>query len=77
LDVSDETGKVLFHVPFAAIDIPIDHLAPKTRRLVERLWQNKRELAEAVFESRLAMLKSRATIARSQGKPYLPTLAVL
>src|SRR5262245_35266783 len=37
LDVSDDTGKVLFHVPFAAVDITIDHLALTTRGLVERL----------------------------------------
>ena len=71
LEVSDETGKVLFYVPFAAVDITIDHLTPTTRRLVERLCQNKRELAETVFSARLAILKSKAACARSKGKPYL------
>ena len=71
LDVSDDTGKVLFEVPFAAVDSTIDHLCPTTRRLVERLCRNKRELAEAVFEARLAVLKSKAIHARSNGKPYL------
>src|SRR5262245_60915992 len=71
LDVSDETGKVLFDVPFAAVDSTIDHLAPTTRRLVERLSRNRRELSEAIFDARLAVLKCKATIARSKGKPYL------
>src|SRR5262245_13245804 len=71
LDVSDATGKVLFDVPFAAVDSTIDHLCPTTRRLVERLCRNTRELAEAVFEARLAVLKSKAIRARSNGKPYL------
>jgi hypothetical protein len=71
LDVSDDSGKVLFHVPFAAADHTIDHLAPKTRRLVQRLCQRQRELTEAVFEARLTILRSRAVRARSQGKPYL------
>jgi hypothetical protein len=71
LDVSDGAGKVLFSVPFAAVDTTIDHLAPTTRSLIEQLCRNRRELGEAVFEARLAALKSKATIARSKGKPYL------
>ena len=71
LDVSDDTGKVLFNVPFAEVDITINHLCPTTRGLVERLCRNTRELAEAVFEGRLAVLKSKAIRARSNGKPYL------
>jgi hypothetical protein len=71
LDVSDEKGKVLFRVPFATVDTTIDHLAPTTRSLIEQLCRNRRELGEAVFEARLATLKSRATLARSKGTPYL------
>lgn len=71
LDVYDEAGKLLFKVPFAAIDPTIDHLVPPLRASIEELCRNKRELAEAVFEARLAVLKSRATRARSNGKPHL------
>jgi hypothetical protein len=71
LDVSDESGEVLFHVPFVAADDTIDHLSPKTRRLVERLCERQRELAETMFAARLTMLRSRAVCARSQGRPYL------
>jgi hypothetical protein len=71
LDVSDESGKVLFHVPFVDADDTIDHLSPKTRRLIERLCERQRELAETMFAARLIILRSRAVCARSQGKPYL------
>src|SRR5262245_18762783 len=40
LEVSDDTGKVLFDVPFAAVDSAIDHLCSTTRRLVERARSN-------------------------------------
>ena len=68
LDVCDERGKVLFNLPFAGVDRTIDHLRPRTRQLVEDLCQNRRKLAEAVFEARLLILSSRATLARSKGK---------
>ena len=71
LDVSDESGKVLFHVPFVAADDTIDHLSLRTRRLVERLCERQRELAETMFAVRLTILRSKAVCARSQGKPYL------
>jgi len=71
LDVCDERGKALFNLPFAGVDRTIDHLRPRTRQLLEDLWQNQRKLAEAVFEARLLVLSSRATLARSKGKLYL------
>jgi hypothetical protein len=71
LDVSDDSGEVLFHLPFVAADDTIHGLPATTRRLVERLCQEQRELAEAVFEARLMILRSRAVRARSRGKPYL------
>jgi hypothetical protein len=54
LDASDDTGKVLLDVPFAAVDTTIDHLSPRTRRRVERVCRTRRELGETMFESRLA-----------------------
>lgn len=71
LDVSDQSGRVLFRVPFVAVDDVFHRLPVTTRRLVERMCQRQRELAEAVFEARLMILRSRSVCARSQGKPYL------
>src|SRR5262245_59346044 len=71
LDVCDGRGKPLFNLPFVAADNTLAPLAPETRRLVERACQNCRELGEAIFEARLAVLKSRATLARARGRPYL------
>jgi hypothetical protein len=71
LDVCDGSGRLLFSVPFVAADNTIPPLSPETRRLVERMCQNHRELGEAIFEARLAVLRSRATCARSNGKPHL------
>ena len=71
LDVCNDSGRLLFSVPFVAADNTMPPLSPDTRRLVERMCRNHRELGEAIFEARLAVLKSKATRARSNGKPYL------
>lgn len=71
LDVSDHSGRVLFHLPFVAADATLHCFPATTRRLVEGLCQRQRELAEAVFEARFMILRSRAICARSRGKPYL------
>ena len=71
LDVGNGKGKLLLSVPFMAVDTTMAPLASETKRLVERACQNRRELGEAIFEARLAVLRSKAIRARSNGKPYL------
>jgi hypothetical protein len=71
LDVCNCRGKLLFGGAFVVADVTIDHLAPETKRLVERLCRGLRELSEATFEARLTVLKLRALRARANGQPYL------
>ena len=51
LDVCDDAGGLLFHLPFSVVDSTIDHLDAQTRQVVERLCQTRGELAEAVFKA--------------------------
>jgi hypothetical protein len=69
--VCDPDQNELFDVPFISIDESLSHLNPDSRRLIEKMCEKRMALAEALFESRLNMLRARATIARSKARPYL------
>ena len=71
LFVHDARGEELFALPFVAVDDSIRHLHPKTQRLIEQGCEKRLALAEAVFASRMVVLRARATIARSKARPYL------
>ena len=69
--VHDDRRRLLFRLPFAAVDETIDCRFPETRALVERSLQKQLTLAEAVHEARKTVRQSRALVARSRGMPYL------
>jgi hypothetical protein len=69
--VRDETNTLLFRLPFSAVDNTLDHHYPEIRALAERWCENRRNLAEALYEASKTLRQSRALIARSRGKPYL------
>jgi hypothetical protein len=71
LDVHDSSGKLLFELPFAALDHTIRHLDRETRRLIERLCEARRTLEETIFNSQALILRSRAIISQLKGRPYL------
>jgi len=52
LDVHEEGRARLFSVPFVLCDRTIDHLEPRTRRLIEEACAKRRALATAIFDAR-------------------------
>jgi hypothetical protein len=71
LDVHDEGGTHLFSVPFVHCDRTIDHLEPRTRRLIEEACAKRRALATAIFDARANIRRARALVARARGLPHL------
>ena len=71
LFVHDAQGEELFGLPFVAVDDSIRHLHPKTQRLIAQGCERRLALEEAIFASRMGVLRARATIARSRARPYL------
>jgi hypothetical protein len=69
--VSDADRNELFDLPFVAIDDSLDHLNPETKRLIEVMCEKRMALAEMVFETRMNVLRVRATVARSRARPYI------
>jgi hypothetical protein len=69
--VCDTDGNELFDVPFISIDESLSHLNPETRRLIEVMCDKRMALAQAMFETRMNVLRVRATVARSRAKPYV------
>jgi hypothetical protein len=69
--VCDADGNDLFDVPFVTIDDSIRHLNPESRRLIEVMCEKRMALAETLFETRMHVLRARATIARSRARPYI------
>jgi hypothetical protein len=69
--VCDADRNELFDVPFISIDESIRHFKPETRRLIEITCEKRMALAEALFETRMNVLRVRATVARSRAKPYV------
>lgn len=71
ISVRDETGRVLSNLPFADVDEAICQLHPKSRALIRTCFERRSSLRDAVRVAREAIRLSRATVARSRGKPYL------
>jgi hypothetical protein len=71
LFVRDSEGNELFAMPFVSVDESIQHLSPESRRLIQQTSEKKLALAEAMFASRMGVMRARATIARSRSRPYL------
>jgi Domain of unknown function (DUF6894) len=69
--VCDADGNDLFDVPFITADDSIRHLNPESRRLLETMCEQRIALAEALFETRMNVLRARASIARSRAQPYI------
>ena len=69
--ISDADRNELFDVPFISIDESIRHLNPTSRRLIEIMCEKRMALAEALFETRMNVLRVRATVARSRARPYV------
>jgi hypothetical protein len=69
--VCDSDGRELFDLPFVSIDESIRHLNADSRRLIEVMCEKRMALAETLFETRMNILRVRATVARSRSRPYL------
>jgi hypothetical protein len=69
--VCDAGGNELFDLPFVSIDESLGHLNPDSRRLIEVMCEKRMALAEALFETRMNILRVRATVARSRSRPYV------
>jgi hypothetical protein len=69
--VSDADRNELFDLPFITIDDSLSHLNPETKRLIETMCEKRMALAETVFETRMNVLRVRATVARSRARPYI------
>jgi hypothetical protein len=69
--VCDADRNELFDVPFISIDESIRHFKPETRHLIEVMCEKRMALAQAMFETRMNVLRVRATVARSRAKPYV------
>ena len=72
LDVFE--GDTLVHqLPFARVDLTLDHLDPAFRMIVEQSNATLLGSMEARSSARVTRRESRALVARSRGKPYLAT----
>jgi len=71
--VRDQNDNELFAVPFIAVDESLRHLDADTRGLLERMCEKRRALGDALFDSRMTVLRARATVARSRSRPYVAT----
>jgi hypothetical protein len=69
--VCDADRNDLFDLPFVTIDDSLSHLNPETKRLIEVMCEKRMALAETVFETRMNVLRVRATVARSRARPYV------
>jgi hypothetical protein len=73
LKVYDQSGQILFEIPFARLDRTLDHLAPELRTMVVELSDRVRSLKEVIGAANITVRESRALVARSRGRPYLAT----
>jgi hypothetical protein len=69
--VRDQDDNELFALPFVDVDDTLRHFSAKSRKLIERMSENRLALAEAMFNSRMNLLGARAAVARSQSRPYV------
>lgn len=66
-------NKLVFEIPFAALDGTLNHLSSELRQLIESFCSRQLALKEAVHAARATVRESRALVALSRGKPYLAT----
>jgi hypothetical protein len=71
LEVCDSDGHMLFEVPFVTEDASIRHFHPMTRHVIEEACKKRRASARVIRASRAAAFRSRATVARARGVPWL------
>jgi hypothetical protein len=71
LEIHDADDRLLFAMPFAAVDRTLANFEPRARRLIERHAEIARALLETQHRSRVLIRRSRAIIARSKKRPYL------
>ena len=69
--IRDESGNVLFKLPFADVNDRIALLPPEQRILVQQWFELHRGIADALFDARQTVLQSRALMARASRRPYL------
>jgi hypothetical protein len=69
--VRNQDDYELFALPFLDVDDTLQHFSAKSRKLIERMSENRLALAEATFNSRMNLLGARAAVARSQSRPYV------
>jgi hypothetical protein len=69
--VRNDTGNILFKLPFAAANQNLALWMPEAKALVERCCEKRRDLAEVLHAVRKTVLQTRALVARSRGKPFL------
>jgi hypothetical protein len=66
-----EDGAPVLAIPFASVDPTLDHLERERRQVIEKWYDCRRSLQEAVTTARKTVRESRAAVARSRGRPYL------
>ena len=71
IDVHDGQGKKICRVALIAHDCRLSHLSPALKKAMEKLSDRCHALYEATAETRTTLLRSRALIAKSRGRPYL------
>lgn len=71
LVVCDGAGQELFTFPFLLHDDSISHLSAENRRRIGQMCEKRLALAEAAHQSRMTMLRARASTARARSRPYL------
>jgi hypothetical protein len=69
--IRDESGVVLFRLPFSDVSERIAMLSPDVRVLLQRWFELRRDVVEAMLDARKTVRQSRALVARAQGRPYL------
>lgn len=67
----DDDGSRVFDLPFFSVDESMNHLNPDSRQLIETMCEKRIALAETLFETRMNVLRMRATVARSRNQPYV------
>jgi hypothetical protein len=71
LQIRDADDRLVFEMPFAAVDRTLANFEPGERRLIERHAEIARALLETQHRSRMLIRRSRAIMARSKKRPYL------
>jgi len=74
LQVCGGDREPLFELLFASVDETIDLLPQETRARVREVSGKFASLSDAITDVRMSLLQVRATLARSEGAPYLASL---